>query len=98
MKVQITEYQMLFEDLKNEDINLFEKFAGGMLIEKLPESWIDYNNNLKHKQKNYTIDELVKHLLIKDSNRKELMTVKTKEMALKANLVQNNNKTCTNKS
>ena len=98
MKVQITEYQMLLEDLKNEDINLPEKFAAGMLIEKLPESWTDYKNNLKHKQKNYTIDKLVKHILIEDSNRKELKTVKTKEMTFKDNLVQNNNKRYANKS
>ncbi|XP_071928133.1 uncharacterized protein [Coffea arabica] len=89
MKIQITEYQMLLEDLKNEDINLPEKFAAGMLIEKLPESWADYKNNLKHKEKNYTIDELVKHILIEDSNKRELRATKAKEMAFKANLVLN---------
>ena len=46
MKVQIMEYQMLLEDLKTED-QLPEKFATGILIEKLPESWTDYKNNLK---------------------------------------------------
>ncbi|XP_027124162.1 uncharacterized protein [Coffea arabica] len=92
MKIQITEYQMLLEDLKNEDINLPEKFAAGMMIEKLPESWADYKNNLKHKEKNYTIDELVKHILIEDSNKRELRATKAKEMAFKTNLVQSNNK------
>ena len=28
------EYQMLLENLKNEDISLLKKFAGGTLIEK----------------------------------------------------------------
>ncbi|XP_071933566.1 uncharacterized protein [Coffea arabica] len=98
MKIQITEYQMLLEDLKNEDINLPEKFAAGMLIEKLPESWADYKNNLKHKEKNYTMDELVKHILIEDSNKRELRATKAKEMAFKANLVQSNNKRYANKS
>ncbi|XP_071939234.1 uncharacterized protein [Coffea arabica] len=98
MKIQITEYQMLLEDLKNEDINLPEKFAAGMLIEKLPESWADYKNNLKHKEKNYTMDELVKHILIEDSNKRELRATKAKEMAYKANLVQSNNKRYANKS
>ncbi|XP_071940012.1 uncharacterized protein [Coffea arabica] len=88
MKIQITEYQMLLEDLKNEDINLPEKFAASMLIEKLPESWADYKNNLKHKEKNYTMDELVKHILIEDSNKRELRATKAKETAFKANLVQ----------
>ncbi|XP_027067531.1 uncharacterized protein [Coffea arabica] len=92
MKIQITEYQMLLEDLKNEDINLPEKFAAGMLIEKLPESWADYKNNLKHKEKNYTMAELVKHILIEDSNKRESRATKAKEMAFKANLVQSNNK------
>ncbi|XP_027151813.1 uncharacterized protein LOC113751866 [Coffea eugenioides] len=92
MKIQSTEYQMLLEDLKNEDINLPEKFAAGMLIEKLPESWADYKNKLKHKEKNYTMDELVKHILIEDSNKRELRATKAKEMAYKANLVQSNNK------
>ncbi|XP_071928182.1 uncharacterized protein [Coffea arabica] len=92
MKIQITEYQMLLEDLKNEDINLPQKFAAGMLIEKLPESWVDYKNNLKHKEKNYTMDELVKYILIEDSNKREFRATKAKEMAFKANLVQGNNK------
>ena len=89
---------MLLEDLKNEDIKLPKKFAAGMLIEKLPESWANYKNNLKHKQKNYPIDELVKHILIEDSNVKELRVVKSKKMTLKTNLVQSNNKRYANKS
>ena len=98
MKAQVTKYQMLLEELKNEEIKLPEKFAAGMLIEKLPESWADYKNNLKHKEENYTIDELVKHILIEDSHRKELRAAKAKEMAFKANLVQSNNKRYANKS
>ncbi|XP_071918913.1 uncharacterized protein [Coffea arabica] len=97
MKEQITEYKILVDDLKNEDINLPENFATSMLIEKLSKSWIDYKNNLKHKQKNYTIDKLVKHILIEDSNRKELRTVKAKEMAFKASPIQSNNKRYANK-
>ena len=98
MKAQITEYQILLEELKNEDISLPSKFAISMLIEKLPKSWINYKNNLKHKQKNYTIEEIVKYTLTEDSNRKELRAVKVKEMTLKSNLVQSNNKRYTNKS
>ena len=78
---------MLLEDLKNEDISLPKKFTVGMLIEKLPESWANYKNNLKHQQKNYIVKELVKHILIENSNRKELRATKAKEIALKANLV-----------
>ncbi|KAL3515752.1 hypothetical protein ACH5RR_022654 [Cinchona calisaya] len=55
MKVQTNEYQKLLEDLKTEEILLPEKFAAGVLIEKLPESWNDYKISLKHKQKTFTV-------------------------------------------
>ncbi|OIS96469.1 hypothetical protein A4A49_58572, partial [Nicotiana attenuata] len=76
-----------------------EKFAVGVLIEKLSDSWCDYKNNLKHKQKNFTIEEIVTHILIEDSNRKE--SAKARMTTLKANLVQssnNNHKRYENKS
>nr|XP_033508315.1 uncharacterized protein LOC117273293 [Nicotiana tomentosiformis] len=49
----------------------------------------DYKNNLKHKQKNFTIEEFVTHILIEDSNRKK--SAKARMTALKANLVQSSN-------
>ncbi|KAL3514708.1 hypothetical protein ACH5RR_027425 [Cinchona calisaya] len=91
IKVQTNKYQKLLEDLKAEEILLPEKFATGVLIEKLPDLWNDYKNNLKHKQKTFTIEEPVTNILIEDTNRKEF----GKEMALKANLVQSNNKSST---
>ncbi|OIT19105.1 hypothetical protein A4A49_62088, partial [Nicotiana attenuata] len=48
---QINEYHKLIEDLKSEDISLPEQFVAGMLIEKLPKSWNDYKQQLKHKHK-----------------------------------------------
>lgn len=52
MKIQINEYQKLLEDLKAEEISLPKKIIDGVSIEKLPDSWNDYKNNLKHKQIN----------------------------------------------
>nr|XP_009782342.1 PREDICTED: uncharacterized protein LOC104231104 [Nicotiana sylvestris] len=99
MNIQINEFQKLLEDLKAEGMSLPEKFVAGVLIEKLSDSWSDYKNNLKHKQKNFTIGEIVTHILIEDSNRKE--SAKARMTALKANLVQssnNNRKRYENKS
>lgn len=84
--------------MKTEGMSLPEKFAAGVLIEKLPDSW-DYKNNFKHKQRNFTIEKIVTHILIEDSNRKE--SAKARMIALKANLVQssnNNRKRYENKS
>ncbi|XP_047250086.1 uncharacterized protein LOC107876786 [Capsicum annuum] len=86
IKIQINEYQNLLEDLKAKDITLPEKFVAGVLIEKLPESWNDYKNNLKHKQTNFTIEKIINHILIEDTNRNE--SFKSKQAALNANLVQ----------
>jgi len=52
MKIQINEYKKLLENLKAEGITLPKNIAVGVLIEKLPDSWNDYKNNLKHKQTN----------------------------------------------
>lgn len=89
MKVQINKYQKLLEDLKAKGISLPEKFVVGVLIEKLLDSWNDYKNSLKHNQTNFTIEDIVTHILIEDTNRKE--SFKAKELALKANLVQDQN-------
>ncbi|XP_070014894.1 uncharacterized protein [Nicotiana sylvestris] len=90
MSIQINEFQKLLEDLKVEGMSLPEKFVARVLIEKLPDLWSDYKNNLKHKQKNFTIEKIVTHTLIEDSNRKE--SAKARMTALKANLVQSSNK------
>ncbi|XP_022873573.1 uncharacterized protein LOC111392455 [Olea europaea var. sylvestris] len=68
IKDQITEYQKLLEELKAEEIELPKKFVAGILIEKLPKLWNDYKNNLKHKHKLLSMDELITHILIEDTN------------------------------
>ena len=101
IKSQINEYHKLIEDLKAEKIILQEEFVAGILIEKLPESWSDYKQQLKHKHKQLTLAELITHIIIEDTNRKELQAARAKALAMKANLVQhnsyNNNKRYTHK-
>ncbi|MCI74228.1 hypothetical protein A2U01_0095492, partial [Trifolium medium] len=46
---QINEYHKVLEDLKAENITLPDAFVAGILIEKLPQSWKEYKNQLKHK-------------------------------------------------
>ena len=87
-QVQINEYHKLLEDLKAENIALKEEFVAGLLIEKLPKSWNDYKNQLKHKHKQLSLKDLVVHIIIEETNHKELQFAMAKEMAHKANLVQ----------
>ncbi|KAK3417410.1 hypothetical protein EUGRSUZ_H03156, partial [Eucalyptus grandis] len=86
IKTQINEYHKLVEDLKAENINLHEEFLAGLLIEKLPESWNNYKQQLKHKDKQLSLADLIVHIIIEDTTHKEIKAAKAKEIATRANL------------
>ena len=88
IKLQINEYHKLLEELRAENINLPDEFVAGVLIEKLPGSWNDYKQHLKHKQKQMSLTDLITHIIIEDTNRKAIQAAKAKEAAVKANLVE----------
>lgn len=90
IKDQINEYHKLIEELKAENIPLPDEFIAGILIEKLPESWNNYKNQLKHKQKQLPLADLITHIIIEDTNRKESRAAKARALASQANLIQNN--------
>ena len=83
IKVQINEYHKLLRDLKTED-----EFISELLIEKLLESWTNYKQQLKHKHKQMSLSDLITHIIIEDTNRKESVATRTKAMSAKANMVQ----------
>ncbi|KAI5445912.1 hypothetical protein KIW84_013949 [Lathyrus oleraceus] len=89
IKMQINEYHKL-EEPKAENIILADKFVVVILIEKLSESWKNYKNHLKHNQKQLPLTDLITHIIIEDTNRKESKTAKAKSLVSQSNLVQNN--------
>ena len=88
IKIQINEYHKLLDDMKAENIELPEEFSAGILIEKLPDSWSDYKQLLKHKQKQLSLPDLITHIIIEDTNRKELKAAKAKDLTINAHMVQ----------
>jgi len=84
IKVQINEYHKLLEDLKTEKISLHDEFISELLIEKLSESWTDYKQQLKHWHKHMSLSDLITHIIIEDTNKKESATTRY----AKANMVQ----------
>ncbi|KAF7826923.1 Retrovirus-related Pol polyprotein from transposon TNT 1-94 [Senna tora] len=84
----------LLEELKVEKINLPDEFVAGIQIEKLPESRSDYKQQLKHKQKQLSLTDLITHIIIDDTNQKMIRIAKGKELATKENLVESDNKRC----
>ena len=71
IKIQINEYHKLIEDIKNESITLPNEFVFELLIEKLLQSWTNYKQQLKHRQKQMSLSDLITHIIIEDTNRKE---------------------------
>ena len=92
IKLQINKHHKLLKELMAENIELLEQFVARLLINKLPESWNDYKQKLKHKQKQLSLVNLITHIIIEDTNRKEQKATKAKQMTTKANLVQTNPK------
>lgn len=68
VSLQIHELHKLVNDLKSEDIDLPEVFLCESLIKKLPESWKDYKNNMKHKKKQVSLEDLIMHIQIEEKN------------------------------
>nr|XP_009796253.1 PREDICTED: uncharacterized protein LOC104242843 [Nicotiana sylvestris] len=93
---QVHEYENLIADVLNEGMEMCEILQANVLLEKFPPSWSDYRNQLKHKKKKLTLQELISHMRTKEANRlkdeeSERLKDKMKSLSLnssKANLVE----------
>ncbi|XP_076923420.1 uncharacterized protein LOC143585546, partial [Bidens hawaiensis] len=56
---QVQYLQVVLHDIHAEGMSLSETFQVACIIEKLPPSWVDFKNYLKHKRKEMTIEDLV---------------------------------------
>ena len=66
---QVQELQLIFHDLIAEDMVVNEAFQVAAMIEKLPPSWNDFKNYLKHKRKEMKLEDLVIRLKIEEDNK-----------------------------
>ena len=66
---QIHDYHMLINDLVTEDIKLPEPFVADYLIETLLDSWKDYKNTMKHKNKQMSLEDVIIHIRIEEQNK-----------------------------
>jgi len=88
IKIQINEYHKLLEDIKAENIVLPDEFFLKLLIEKLPQSWTDYKQQLKHRHRQLSLPDLITHIIIEDTNWKECVAAKAKALSTKANMIE----------
>ncbi|XP_048492375.1 uncharacterized protein LOC125493254 [Beta vulgaris subsp. vulgaris] len=64
---QVHEYEHLCADI--EGMAIPDLFQANCLLEKLPSSWENFVHSLKHRQKDFTIQELVSHIKFEEQNR-----------------------------
>ncbi|KAK3010035.1 hypothetical protein RJ639_010998 [Escallonia herrerae] len=66
---QVQEFQLILYDIHAEGMVLGESFQVAALIEKLPPTWKDFKNYLKHKCKEMKLKDLIVKLRIEEDNR-----------------------------
>ena len=66
---QVQELQVILHEIHAEGMMLSKTFQVKAIIEKLPLAWKDFENSLKHKRKEMSIEDLVIRLRIEEDNR-----------------------------
>ncbi|KAL5708198.1 hypothetical protein ACHQM5_019018 [Ranunculus cassubicifolius] len=85
---QVEQLQVITHEIQSEGMNICDTFQVAAFIEKLPPSWKDFKNYLKHKRKAMSLEDLVVMLRIESSNRK---ADGTQSFEQKANLAEHQN-------
>ncbi|GJT45275.1 retrovirus-related pol polyprotein from transposon TNT 1-94 [Tanacetum coccineum] len=84
---QVYDLQVLLHDIHAEGMTLSETFQVAAIIEKLPPSWVEFKNYLKHKRKEMSVKDLVVHLRIEEDNKLAQKNTYTPDSD-KANMVE----------
>ncbi|KAK3043641.1 hypothetical protein RJ639_000057 [Escallonia herrerae] len=85
---QVQEFQLILHDIHAEGMVLGESFQVAALIEKLPPTWKDFKNYLKHKRKEMKLEDLIVRLRIEEDNRQSEKKASNYHQEAKANVVE----------
>ncbi|KAK3000695.1 hypothetical protein RJ639_020984 [Escallonia herrerae] len=69
VSVQVREFQLIANDIRAAGMVLDENFHVGVIVAKLPPTWKEYRNKLKHKKEDLSLDQLMQHLHIEEETR-----------------------------
>lgn len=89
---QVQDLQVLLHDLHAEKMTVSESFQVAAVIEKLPPSWRDFKNYLKHKRKEMNMEELIVRLRIEEDTKKSERRNGGPSMEAKANMAESSSK------
>ncbi|KAK3031984.1 hypothetical protein RJ639_036189 [Escallonia herrerae] len=85
---QVQEFQLILHDIHAEGMVLGESFQVAALIEKLPLTWKDFKNYLKHKRKEMKLEDLIVRLRIEEDNRQSEKKAGNYHQEAKANVIE----------
>ena len=71
VEAQSHELQKIAHEITSEGINLDDQFQVAVIIDKLPPSWKDFKNQLRHKTKEFSLESLITRLRIEEEARKQ---------------------------
>ncbi|KAK2997197.1 hypothetical protein RJ639_025540, partial [Escallonia herrerae] len=75
---QVQEFQLILHDIHAEGMVLGESFQVAASIEKLPPTWKDFKNYLKHKRKEMKLEDLIVRLrrIIASPRKRPIIIIK----------------------
>ncbi|KAH0652670.1 hypothetical protein KY285_030218 [Solanum tuberosum] len=85
---QVQELQLIINYLIAEDLVINEAFQVAAIIDKLPPLWKDFKNNLKHKLKEMSLEDLIVRLRIEKDNKAAEKRPHGNSTILGANIVE----------
>ncbi|PWA51807.1 hypothetical protein CTI12_AA414860 [Artemisia annua] len=85
---QVHAYENLVTDVLNEGMKMCEILQANVLLEKFPPLWNDYRNQLKHKKRDLSLQELISHMRTEEANRLKDKQISNSFSSIKANLVE----------
>ena len=68
---QSHELQKIAHEIISEGMALDEQFQVAVMVDKLPPAWKDFKNILRHKTKEFSLEQLITRLRIEEESRKQ---------------------------